>query len=351
MIPLFKPYMPELPEVESILHSGSLAYGNYTKAFEDKLRQYFKTEYLLATNSFNSAITLAVNCLGLNNSDEVILSPLACLASTQAYLTSGLKLRWADIDPYRGTLDPDSVKKNINKRTKCIIHYHFCGYPGYINEINTIGKEYGIPVIDDGLECFGSEYQNKKIGNCDSDVTIFSLSSVRLVNTIDGGCIIFSNKHQYEKAVLARDCGIRRSMFRKANGEIDINCDINSTGLSATMSNFNGYIGLCQMDKITCLIEKQRKQALKWKQEIGKCGKCIPIQSVDMNPNYWVFGILVDDKEKAFAHFNEKGYVVSSVHVDNSKYSIFKNYCSLPGVQTFSSRFLALPCGWWMDKD
>ena len=43
MIPLYKPYMPELPEINSLLHSGMLAYGEYTKKFEQKLKEYFCT--------------------------------------------------------------------------------------------------------------------------------------------------------------------------------------------------------------------------------------------------------------------------------------------------------------------
>ena len=42
MIPLFKPFMPEIPEINSILLSGALAYGSYTKEFEEKLKDYFK---------------------------------------------------------------------------------------------------------------------------------------------------------------------------------------------------------------------------------------------------------------------------------------------------------------------
>ena len=37
MIPLYKPYMPQLPELDTILHSGNLAYGEYSRHFEKKL--------------------------------------------------------------------------------------------------------------------------------------------------------------------------------------------------------------------------------------------------------------------------------------------------------------------------
>lgn len=44
---------------------------------------------------------------------------------------------------------------------------------GYIDEINEIGKEYGITVIDDGIECFGFEYKGQKIESCGTDINIF----------------------------------------------------------------------------------------------------------------------------------------------------------------------------------
>ena len=34
MIPLYKPHMPQLPELEEILYSGQLAYGKYSLKFE-----------------------------------------------------------------------------------------------------------------------------------------------------------------------------------------------------------------------------------------------------------------------------------------------------------------------------
>ena len=43
-IPLYKPFMPELPEMDHILHSGQLAYGTYTRNFEEKLKEYTKAK-------------------------------------------------------------------------------------------------------------------------------------------------------------------------------------------------------------------------------------------------------------------------------------------------------------------
>ncbi len=350
MIPLFKPYMPDVPEIDTILHSGALAYGNYAKQFEEKLKEYFDTPYLIVTNSFNTAISVALTTLGIVPGDDVIVSPMACLASTQPYLSSGLNVCWADVDPQTGTLFPDSVRSQITKKTKAIVHNHFCGYPGHIDEINAIGMECGIPVIDDGIECFGSEYKGKKIGCCGTDVTIFSLTAVRFCNCIDGGAVIFKNEEHYKKSLLVRDCGIDRSRFRDDLGEISLDCDISLIGYSATMSNVNGYIGLKQMEVIDDLLRKHREQAEKWRNIYDFQSTMIPIYRKDCNPNYWVYGMLTDDKIGTIKSFRNQGYYASGVHIRNDIYSVFgKQDVALPGVEKFYNSFVALPCGWWME--
>lgn len=350
MISLFNPYMPELPEMDSILHSGALNYGNYTKKFEDKLKEYFGTPYLIVTNSFSTAISVALTTLNVVPGDDIITSPMACLASTQPFLSSGLNVKWADVDPNKGTLNPDSVRKQITKRTKVIVHNHFCGYPGYIDEINDIGREFGIPVIDDGIECFGSEYKGKLIGNCGTDITVFSLTAVRFCNCIDGGIVIFKDEEQYKKSLLVRDFGIDRTHFRDELGEISSKCDISLIGYNATMSNVNGYIGLKQMDTIDSLLCKHRNQAKKWSDILNYRSSLIPIYSRDCKPNYWVYGVLAKDKENTIKYFRNQGYYASGVHIRNDIYSVFgKQEMALPGVDKFYNSFVALPCGWWME--
>lgn len=349
MIPLFKPFMPDLPEINQILHSGSLAYGMYTKHFEEKLKEYFNCPYLLVTSSFSLAISVMLTTLGIQTGDEVIASPMACLVSSQPYLASGVHLNWADVDPSTGTLDPYSVEERITSKTKAIIHNHFCGYPGFIDEINDVGNKHGIPVVDDGIECFGTEYKGKRIGNCGSDVTVFSLSAVRFCNCIEGGILLFKNKEFYERGLMIRDCGIDRTHFRDELGEINPRCDIGLVGYSATMSNVNGYIGLMQMTEVDGLLADHRIQARKWDAFFEGKTKYTVIKRDDCNPNYWVYGILADNKADTIINFRDKGYYASGVHMRNDNYSAFgKHSHHLPGVDEFNNRFVALPCGWWM---
>lgn len=113
MIPIFKPYMPEGIEkgLSEILYSGKLSYGKYGRMFEDKIKTYISNELFLSISTYNQALLVVLATLDLKPGDEVIASPVSCLASNQPFVSKGIKVVWADIDPFTGTLDIESVKE------------------------------------------------------------------------------------------------------------------------------------------------------------------------------------------------------------------------------------------------
>ncbi len=353
-IPLYKPYMPEeLPEMQTILHSGALAYGKWGKAFEKIIADYIGIPHIAVVNSYNAAVQVALKTLGIGVGDEVITSPQSCLASNMPILSVGAKTVWADIDPKTGTLSPDSVRKKITPATRAIFHNHHCGYPGYIDEINDIGKEKGLFVIDDCIEAFGAVYKNRMLGATGADVSLLSFQTVRLPNTIDGGAVCFQDSEFHEKACRMRDLGVDRKTFRDSLGEISSSSDVTFPGMGVTMNEISSYIGYRQMEDIKPLLQRQRNNADEWRKQLSAHPNVIPLGRPETNPNYWVFGLLYEGgREKGILHFREMGYHASSVHLPNYYYSVFNDRGEdLPGVREFYEHYVAVPCGWWFEKD
>jgi len=353
MIPIFKPYMPEniIPGINEILYSGQLGFGKYGRKFETQLQNFIGCDFILSVSSYNVAMQIVLSTLGLKYGDEVLASPVSCLASNQPFAVKGLKVVWADVNPETGSICPDDVRSKITEKTKAIFHNHFCGYLGKIDEINSIGKLYGIPVIDDGIEAFGSKYKGERLGNVGTDVTVFSFQTVRLPNTIDGGAIVFKDKVLYEKALLIRDYGIDRSIFRNSEGQINPKCDIKLEGYGGLMSELNSFIGTKQMEDIENLLTCQKKNASIWDEKFLNDLSIIPLkQTQDAVPNYWIYGILCKNKSETIKEFKEKGFYATGVHINNNIYSVFNNKVSLKGVNEFMNHFVAIPSGWWFDN-
>jgi dTDP-4-amino-4,6-dideoxygalactose transaminase len=339
----------QLPELDSILHSGALAYGKWGREFEKRLSNYLGVKHVLLTNSYGTAWQVLLAALNLNSGDEVIASPMACLQSNMPFALAGLNVVWADINPHYGVIDPDSARSKITTKTRLIAHNHFCGYPGYIDEINAIGREKGIMVVDDCIEAFGSQYKGRRLGNVGTPVSIFSFQTVRLPNTIEGGALVIEDDELYQKAVIACDLGIDRPRFRDERGEISPLCDISTVGVAATPSDVNSYIGCCQIEEVDKLLSKQSYNAKRWGDKLSDMLSLFGfISRKDTEPNYWIFGLLSNCRDADMKMFRESGYACSSVHLPNNYYSVFGEHIELPGVMEFYNHFIALPCGWWM---
>jgi dTDP-4-amino-4,6-dideoxygalactose transaminase len=301
-------------------------------------------------NSYNSAAAIVWELVGLRPDDEVIASPMSCLASNQPIKNRGSNVCWTDIDPYVGSLDPEMVRKNITSKTKAILHYHWGGYPGHIDELLTIGDEFGIPVIEDVIESFGSEYKGKKIGNTGADFSIFSFQPVRLPTTIDGGGIACKKKEDYQKALLLRDYGIDRTNFRDELGEIDSNCDIKLPGIGAGLNEVGAYIGCESMLKIENPLQKQRSRAVKNTELLKKYDNIEFLNTSDSIPNFWIYSFLSQNRDKLLKEFRAEGLYASKVHIRNDYYSIFGEFQDdLLGVKKFNDETLSIPSGWWVE--
>lgn len=357
MIPLFKPYMPESMfddgSFTTLLQSGQLVNGKYTKLFTEALMQYIGNKNIVLCSSFFEAQSIVISVLNLKPEDEVIVSPLACLRSTVAYKLYGINIVWADVDPMTGTLDPSSVERAITKRTRAIIHNQHLGYTGYIDEINAIGKKYGVAVIDDCLDGIGGRYKGNAVGNCGTDITIASFDPVRLPNTITGACIITKDTELSERCRSAADLYIDRKRFRGESGQINPDCDITEAGVSSPFSEVNAFIGLHQMADLEILLTKRIKNADRWDRFFAqnKQLNCLPIKHENMAPNYWVYGFITDKKGEVLSYFQNKDFEVSGIHFPNHRYSVFNNKPLLSGVEKFYQTFLAVPCGWWVENE
>ena len=355
MIPLYKVYMP--PNIEDslikLLYSERLAFGEHNELFEERLRKYLGTSLVITTNTNNSAMILALKLAGVKVGDDVLASPISCLATNAPVKTVGANIVWIDVNPSTGCIDSEKLEGYLTRKTKAIIHYHWVGYPGDINEINSFARKKGLKVIEDASEAFGAEYKGRKIGNTNSDFVCFSFNPVRIINTIDGGALSIRAKDDFERAKLLRDYGIDRKKFRDKMGEINPNSDITEAGHHFLMNNLSGYLGFVQILDIDRRLKRVRSNARFYDKKLSVIPQLKPLRvSPRKQPSYWVYTILAEDRDNLLIFLRENQIYASKVHMRNDIYSCFgplKN--KYPGIEEFSKKYLSIPCGWWLSKE
>jgi len=125
---------------------------------EEQVAGFVGVEHAIAVNSGTSALFAAIAALGIGPGDEVIVPGYTFIASIGSVVYSRAVPVLCEIDESL-TLDPEDVRRRITPRTRAIMLVHMLGSPGRIEEVISIGREKGIPVIEDACQSYFAEYK------------------------------------------------------------------------------------------------------------------------------------------------------------------------------------------------
>jgi dTDP-4-amino-4,6-dideoxygalactose transaminase len=361
MMSLFKVFMNKTvkEKVPEVLTSGFITQGKKVEELEHELKKLFNYPYIVSLNSGTSGLTLALRMIkdrmNLDQNDEVLTSPLTCMATNEPILANGLKIKWVDIDRDNALINLDDLEKKLTKTTKIIMFVHWGGYPLNLSKLNLMldrkEKELGFRplVIEDCAHAFLSELEGKKIGT-HGNYSVFSTQAIKHFTTGDGGLLFLPNKEEYEKAKLLRWFGIDRDKRNYKGKDFRLEHDVKNWGYKFHMNDINATIGLCNLSEIPKIIDKCRENA-KYLTKNYKDGKILHPYNENFKSSYWLFSVLVEDKPKYIRKMKEKGIMVSQVHQRNDIHSCFKDFkTELPNLDYLEKHLVCIPCGWWLDE-
>ncbi|MDB9340918.1 MULTISPECIES: DegT/DnrJ/EryC1/StrS family aminotransferase [Cyanophyceae] len=151
-----------------VLESGQFIMGPDVKLFEQEVAEYLGVKHTVAVNSGTDALVIGLRALGIGVGDEVITTPFSFFATAESISNVGAKPIFADIDPRSFNIDPEAIRKHITPKTKAIMPVHLYGNPAAMAQIMDIAQEYGLKVIEDCAQSFGSRYYGGCPG-CEGD--------------------------------------------------------------------------------------------------------------------------------------------------------------------------------------
>jgi perosamine synthetase len=350
-IPLFKVFMPKGVDkaVLDTLHSGYIAEGVKVKEFTTKVASFIDNPFVVPVSSGTMALTVAYELAGVVRGDEVISTPLTCIATNTPLVQLGAKIVWADCEPKTGMIDPTKLEKLITKKTKAIVVLHKDGDLAKMDEILKITKKHNLKTIEDAAHTFGAKYKGKMIGNV-GDYTCFSFQAIKHLTTGDGGAVAVKNEADYKKAKKFKWFGLdKEEPHQHKNIWMD---DVKIVGYKGNMNDFAGSIGLSQIKYTKKITEKFHKNGELYNKLLKGIKRVELIKRDPQNyPVYWVYTLLLENRDRVMEALEKEGIASSIVHPRNDVYSIFKKFKrDLPGVDYYAARELSIPCGWWVTE-
>ena len=171
--------------------------GPNVNAFEEDLKNFVGTgKEVVALSAGTAAVHLALIACGVKPGDEVMVQSFTFCASANPVRYLGATPVFVDSEPDSWNMDPELLETAIQDRIaktgrkpKAIIPVYLYGMPGRIDEILAVGKKYGIPVIEDAAEGFGSRFDGQVCGTFGS-FGVLSFNGNKMITTSGGGALI-----------------------------------------------------------------------------------------------------------------------------------------------------------------
>ena len=142
---------------------SSIFVGNTVSNFEQKLSKYLNVPYAIALPNCTLSIYTALQVLGIENGDEVIVPNLTHASSIYPILMSGGKIKVFDFEPESYYYDLENIKKLITSNTKFFLACYLYGMPLNIEEVKKICDENNIILIEDVAQALGTLKKWEKI--------------------------------------------------------------------------------------------------------------------------------------------------------------------------------------------
>lgn len=343
MIPLFKVKMSSQASgaVEKVLNSGFIGQGPVVEEFEDKLWYELRTKARPVTvNSCTSAIDLALELCGVDSNAEVITTPQTCFASNIHIIHRKARIRWADIDPITGLMDPASAAKLVNKNTKAIVAVNwagkFCDYKAL--------KSLGVPVIEDAAHTWDT-FLTDSVER--GDYVCYSFQAIKFLTTADGGMLICPPDKEQDARIL-RWYGLDRTK----NQSFRCTQNITQVGFKYHMNDVNASIGIANLPMAHSSVQLSRVNSKYLIENVSN--ELLILPQWDETCSYWLFSMHVKNgqKDRFTKYLEENGVASSPVHFRNDKYDTTIKFAEgeLSGVNSFTDTQICIPNGWWLSK-
>ena len=320
---------PIIRKSSNILKSGKVNYwtGSYGKSFESKFSNYFNLRYSFAVSNGSIALELALHSLGVKEGDEVIVTSRSYYSSVSSIVRVKAKPVFADIELNTFNISPQSIIKNITKKTKAVICVHLYGMPCDMPKIKNILKDTNIKIIEDCSQAHGASINKKKVGSF-GDIGVWSFCNDKIISTGgEGGMLSTNNKIIADKIWSLKEIGKNLKKMNNIKKISSFPFIHDFIGTNARMTEIQSMIGLEQIKKLDFYIKKRNQNANYLTEHLSKFQSIItPINIPNYQHSFYRYVIRLD-----FSHIR-KQYNQQRILDFLNKNKVFANVGGCPAI-------------------
>lgn len=267
--------------------------GPNVNGFEEDIQRFSGAKHAAALSSGTAAIHLALDILGVQQGDYVLVQSFTFCASVNPIEYLRGRPVFIDSENETWNMCPRALREALAHfeqkgelaKVKVILPVHLYGTPTNMSEIMLIANEYNIPVVEDAAESLGATINKKHTGTFGS-FGVYSFNGNKIITTSGGGALISDNEEQIKLA---------RKLATQARDDAP-HYQHSMVGYNYRMSNICAGIGRGQMEVLSNRVDQRRANFERYKNIFKKIGWEVSyqIERAGVYSNRWLSAFYFD---------------------------------------------------------
>jgi UDP-2-acetamido-2-deoxy-ribo-hexuluronate aminotransferase len=181
-------------KVAKLSENASFIGGDEVERLEETLTRWTENKFAVTCGNGTDAIQLALRALDVGKNDLVLVPNMTFWATFEAIVNVGATPVTVDSDLNDGGIDLDAFVKAVEKlQPKAAVIAHLYGW-GTVNlkKIRDFCKLKNVLLVEDGAQCFGTQYQGDSIYK-GALISTTSFYPAKVLGGAGDGGAVFSN--------------------------------------------------------------------------------------------------------------------------------------------------------------
>ncbi len=326
---------------QSVISSGAYILGPEVSAFEQEFADYCGTSHAIGVGSGLDALRAILLGYGVGPGDEVIVPSNTFIATWLGVSQTGAIPVPVEPDPATHNITAAVIEPAITPRTKAIMPVHLYGQPADMDAIVALGRDRGIPVVEDAAQAHGALYRGRRAGSL-ADAAAFSFYPGKNLGAMgDAGAVTTDD------GALAD----RIRMLRNYGSKVKYHHDLR--GFNSRLDSLQAAFLRVKLRHLDEFNDRRRAVAARYLERL-KTEVVLPLVPDWAHPVWHLFVVRHPQRDALQSHLDELG-VDTIIHypVPPHRSGAYTDYAEaqLPIAEELADEVLSLPIGPHLEVD
>jgi dTDP-4-amino-4,6-dideoxygalactose transaminase len=320
---------------QRVMASGAYILGPEVTAFEEEFAAYCGARHAIGVGNGLDALRLILLACGIGPGDEVIVPSNTFIATWLGVSQAGATPVPVEPDPATHNITAAAIGAAITPATKAIMPVHLYGQPADMDPIVALGRDRGIPVIEDAAQAQGARYRGRLAGSL-ADAAGFSFYPGKNLGALgDAGAVTTDDDALAERV----------RMFRNYGSKVKYHHDV--PGMNSRLDSLQAALLRVKLRRLDEWNERRRAVAALYLERLADADElALPAVPEWAEPVWHLFVVRHPRRDELQQRLAEAG-IDTIIHypIPPHRTGAYDSGASLPIAERLADEVLSLPMG------